>query len=466
MADSPQLARVLGVGDLLWLYLVAIVNLNIVPVVAAEGYRTLELWGIAILCFFLPQGMAVIELAKRMPGEGGLYRWTKQSFGDFHGFLCGWCYWITNMFFVPTLLLYLSGILSYLHGGLGDNRAFFFTLTLALLWSTVIVNIRGLGAGKWINNIGGIGAVASAVVLMGLAAALWSRGFRLPAAADAGSLSHDAPWPTLGMMCLALVGLEIGPVMGDEIRNPDRTIRRGVLCGGVLCAAIYVGSTAALVASISPSNMKVVQGVMEAVDRMSGHLGVHWILLPLAVLMVASVAGTTSAWVSGSARILFVCGLDRYLPKALGRTHQRYGSPHMALTLFGLLTSTILGMSFIGATVKEAYVTLLDLSVALQMVSYVYVFLVLLRVAFSPSTGRASLPAVALRIGAPVGLAATLFGLVMAFVPSHQIGSIWLFELKMISAFLLFLGLARCLFAYYGKRGQTVVLEMLPRGGS
>jgi glutamate:GABA antiporter len=67
--------------------------------------------------------------------------------------------------------------------------------------------------------------------------------------------------------------------------------------------------------------MAVVQGLIQAVDKMSGTLRVGWVLLPLTILMIASIVGSTSAWVSGSARILFVCGLDRYLPKALGRIH-------------------------------------------------------------------------------------------------------------------------------------------------
>jgi len=86
------------------LAVVAVVNLNVVPVIAANGRGTLWLWLAALLFFFLPQGIAVIELSHHMPGEGGAYLWAKHSFGEFHGFLCGWLYWTSNMFFVPTLL--------------------------------------------------------------------------------------------------------------------------------------------------------------------------------------------------------------------------------------------------------------------------------------------------------------------------------------------------------------------------
>src|SRR6202011_1521976 len=119
-----------------------VVNLNIVPVIAVNGFHVIWIWAVALAFFFLPQGISVIELAEHMPGEGGLYLWTKESYGDFHGFLCGWCYWMTNMFFVPSLLLYVTGVTTYIVGGnvaakLNDSRFFFFFLPVALLWITV-----------------------------------------------------------------------------------------------------------------------------------------------------------------------------------------------------------------------------------------------------------------------------------------------------------------------------------------
>jgi len=308
---APSLVRALGVADLTWLYLVAVVNLNIVPVVAADGLRTLWLWAAAILFFFLPQGVAVIELAEQMPGEGGLYLWTKETYGDLHGFLCGWCYWLTNMFFVPSLLFYVTGITAYLGGtafGLGENRLFFFILTNALLWITIIANVRGLGVGKWVNNIGGVGALAIVIVLVGFAGMVVSRGLPIHWSA----LSPERlPLSSIGVVCLGMVGLEIGPVMGDEVRDPRRTFPRAILLGGALCATAYVGSTMSLAIAIPQSEMAVVEGMMQAIDRMSASLHLTWFLAPLAILMIASIVGSTSAWVSGSARILFVSGLDR-----------------------------------------------------------------------------------------------------------------------------------------------------------
>ena len=455
-APAVSLIRALGVGDLTWLYLVAIVNLNIIPVVAAEGLRAVWLWAAAILFFFLPQGIAVLELGERMPGEGGLYLWTKETFGDFHGFLCGWSYWLTNMFFVPSLLFYVTGIPAYLggaHSGLAQNRAFFWLLTNALLWITVLANIRGLGVGKWVNNIGGIGALSIAVSLMVLAGILIARPehaipWRELSLRSAGAL----PFATVGVVCLAMVGLEIGPVMGDEVRNPRRTFPRAILLGGVLSALAYVGSTASLALAVPRSQMLVVEGAMQAIDKMTAILGAAWIMLPLALLMMASIAGSTSAWVSGSARILFVSGLDRYLPQSLGKIHPRYGSPYIALALFGLLASAIIAMSFAGASVQEAYLILLDLAVALQMISYLYLFASLLRRAFSANFTRVYFRRAVLRPASVIGAAMTVFGFAMAFVPSRQISSIWWFELKMVLTLAALLSLGAALFHHYSQR--------------
>src|SRR3984957_11511717 len=114
---ANSLVRALGVSDLTWLYLVAVVNLNVVPVVAVAGFKVVWLWVAAILLFFVPQGIGVIELAEHLPGEGGLYLWTKESYGDFNGFICGWCYWMTNMFFVPSLLFFVAGVTHFIFGG-------------------------------------------------------------------------------------------------------------------------------------------------------------------------------------------------------------------------------------------------------------------------------------------------------------------------------------------------------------
>ncbi len=209
-ANQPHLKRVLGRWDLVLLFVVAVFNLNVVPSIAANGGVTVWLWIISLLLFFWPQGIAVIELAHRYPGEGGVYLWAKEVFGDFHGFLSGWCYWTNNMLYVPTVMLYFVGVSVFVlgpgHQSLADNKAFALAASLLLLILLVVLNIVGLGVGKWVNNLGAIGTGVAAVVLIGLGLIVWLRygttvtaaDFRIPANPDSRSAAHLAGRRGLG----------------------------------------------------------------------------------------------------------------------------------------------------------------------------------------------------------------------------------------------------------------------------
>jgi amino acid transporter len=166
--------------------------------------------------------------------------------------------------------------------------------------------------------------------------------------------------------------------------------------------------------------------------------------------MCAAIAGSVSAWAAGSARIMFVSGLDRYLPASLGKIHPRYNTPHVALIAQGIICTSLIAMSFIGAGVKEAYVTLLDMAVVLQMLSYLYLFAALLAVVRKGE--NLYLKKTTLSFASASGLTATTIGMIVAFIPSHQITSIWTFEAKMVICCTLFLGLATGLFRYYSRR--------------
>ena len=170
--EKPHLRRVLGRWDLVLLFVVAVFNLNVVPSIAANGGVTVCLWILSLLLFFLPQGVTVIELAHRFPGEGGVYLWAKEVFGNFHGFLSGWCYWTNNMLYVPTVLFYFVGVSVFVlgskHESLADNRAFALAASMILLALLVVLNVVGLGVGKWINNLGGLGTGIAAAALIGL----------------------------------------------------------------------------------------------------------------------------------------------------------------------------------------------------------------------------------------------------------------------------------------------------------
>src|SRR5258706_7068137 len=276
--SHPPLKRVLGRFDLVLLFVVAVFNLNVVPSIAANGGVTVWLGIVSLLLFFWPQGIAVIELAHRYPGEGGVYLWAKEVFGDFHGFLSGWCYWTNNMLYVPTVMLYFVGVSVFAmgpgHAALADDKTFAMVASIALLAFLTVLNIIGLGVRKWLNNVGAIGTFVAAAVLIGLGITAWSR-FGTPVTAADFSIPANPKFVlnSFGVICFGLVGLELASVMGDEIRDPQKTLPGAVAWGGVLSGLLYIGATLALLIAVSKGDINVLQGIVQAVCHMASRVG-------------------------------------------------------------------------------------------------------------------------------------------------------------------------------------------------
>src|SRR3984957_12023091 len=453
----PHLIRALGRRDLVLLFVVAVFNLNVVPSIAANGGVTIWLWIISLLLFFWPQGIAVIELAHRYPGEGGVYLWAKEVFGDFHGFLSGWCYWTNNMLYVPTVMLYFVGVSVYVlgpgHQGLADNKFFAATASLTLLALLTFLNILGLGVGKWINNLGAIGTFIAAAVLIGLGIVIWSRfGTTITAADFKVPANSRFVMNSFGVICFGLVGLELASVMGDEIQDPSRTLPGAVTWGGVLSGALYIGATLTLLVAVG-KNVNVLQGIVQAVSHMAGRVGVAWITVPFALMLSLSIAGIGSAWMGGSARIPFVAGLDSYMPSWLGKVHPRYATPHAALIVQAVVSSLLVIMNFFGgAGVQETFQKLLSLAVVLQLVPFLYMFGALLKFSVIEKMPQDQYGRATLFLAGASGLITTTLGIALVFFPAQQITSLFWYEVWMVGMTLLAFGLAAFFFFIYGRR--------------
>jgi glutamate:GABA antiporter len=467
--NAPHLRRVLGRWDLVLLFVVAVFNLNVVPSIATNGGVTIWLWVISLILFFWPQGIAVIELAHRYPGEGGVYLWAKEVFGDFHGFLSGWCYWTNNMMYVPTVMLYFVGVSVFVlgsgHQSLADNKVFALSASLILLIILVVLNVIGLGVGKWINNVGAIGTGIAAAVLIGLGILIWSRfgttvtwaDFQIPA-------NPRFVLNSFGVICFGLVGLELASVMGDEIENPGRILPGAVAWGGVLSGALYIGATLTLLIAVSKQDISVLQGIVQAVSHMAAKVNAAWIVAPFAFLLSVSIAGIGSAWLAGSARIPFVAGLDSYMPSWLGKVHPKYATPYAALIVHAAVSMILVIVNLTGAGVQETFQKLLSLAVVLQLVPFLYMFGALLKIAAAESFEKGRYGKPTLFFAGASGLVTTTLGIALAFFPAQQITSILSYEVWMFGGTLLFVGLAAFFFFVYGRRKAAKLAAMAPVG--
>jgi amino acid transporter len=457
------LHRVLGTWDLVLLNVVAIVGFRWLSTAAQIGPSSLVLWLLGLIGFFIPLALAVLELSSRLPGEGGLYLWSKAAFGDMHGFIAGWTYWISNLVFLPSLLLFSAGIFLHIGGdrwlAYAGNSGYNLSYCLIVLWTATGLGILGLQRSKWLQNIGGIATWIAAALILG-AGALAAYRFGSATTLSVANLMPDfgrlATFSTLAAMALAFSGLELGPILGGEIRDPRRQIPRATLASCIIITAIYICGTAALLVALPSSMIDVIAGIPQALAAIGERIGLPLFGTLTATLVALSTIGGVSAWVTGTARLPYVVGVDRYLPQALARVHPRYGTPHVALLIQGVMATLVLLAAMSGASIHEAFVILVDMTIVTSLLPLLYI-MAALPILRHRAAGRNE--AVFLVPGGTVacwlvgltGFATTLLAIVTSMIPPTDSQNPGLFLLKVVGGSALLVGVG-LMFYRHGQR--------------
>jgi amino acid transporter len=436
--STATLRRELRLRDLVFFDICAIISLRWVAAAAHAGSGSFVLWVVAAIFFFLPSAITVSGLSRRFPEEGGLYIWTKRAFGDQHAFLCGWFYFISNVLYLPSLLLAGISMTTYAFGGIGqrlaEDRAFALPVTLAVLWAAFAANYFGMKVAKWISAFGGsstfiIGAVLAALAIAaGLHYGIATRFELLPKA----NLNTVNFW---SQIAFAFVGLELAPIVSGEIRNPGRDLPRAALISGVLSAAFYISMTAALLVVLNPEGISPMTGVAQAGAASAQKLGAPAISILLGALIGIALVGQLDTWIAGNTRLPYAIGLDRYLPDAFGRIHPRWGSPYVSLLVQAVAATLFLLMAQLGESVRAAYQIMVDMTLIVTFIPFVYIFSAGFRFAS--------------RIAAVSGVAVTLIAIAFAAVPPQEAASTGIFEAKVVGGSVLFAVLGWIVFKRY-----------------
>lgn len=468
---TPQLERALTLRDLVLFNLVAVIGIGWVATAAKAGPSSLTLWLLAGVLFFVPQGLAVIQLSASYPAEGGIYAWTKKEFGEGHGFLCGWCYWINNMLFYPTLLLAGAVSATYIIGqgesGLADKWTYVLPFTLICLALVVVLNVVGVGTGKWLQNTGGVSVYVPGILLVLLG--LYAAATKTPANAltfsqltpDLTNLPLLNLWATIAF---AFAGLELSSTMGHEIHSPRRNLPRSIYISAPLVALIYICGTGSMLWLVPNQQINIVAGPLQAISNGMRDLGRvwWWVASLVALLLTVARIGGLGAWLTGSARVAFVVGLDRYFPPAFARVHPRWRTPHIAILIQAPIAALFLFLSVLGkgTNVERAFLILLDMSLLIYFIPYIYLFICFMVHCHRNKREKSLLVpggATGALIAGVSGLAITLLAMVVALIPPPGTSDIWIHELKLAggSLFLVVVGL----FIYWRAKRKAVSLS-------
>jgi glutamate:GABA antiporter len=391
-AEEPNRPeRVLGFRDLLLFYVVTGISLRWIATAASAGPGSIVIWIGAWLCFYTPLALSVLELSSRYPGEGGLYVWSKRAFGDFSGFMSAWTYWTSNLPYFPAILYFAASNILFIRENawkhFSDNATFYIVFSLLTLSLATLLNIVGLDVGKWLHNVGALAMwiPVGIVIVMGLIA--WHRygsatSFTVHSMTPSTHLNDIIFWSVL---TFALGGCETASFMGDEIKNPRRSIPFALLFAGITVTFCYIAGTAAVLLALPSSEVSNLQGLVQAISKTAARVGFPGIL-PLAAFLIAlSNIGAAGAYLAAVARLPFVAGIDRFLPPAFGMLHSRWKTPWVAL-----LTQFVLGVIFIflgqaGTSVKGAYDVLVSMGVIIYFIPYLYLFAAMIKLQREPA---------------------------------------------------------------------------------
>jgi len=375
-----QLSKEMGFWDVLLFNIATVLGPRWIAAAAYNGTSSISLWIIAALFFFVPSALVINELSSRFPHEGGLYVWSKEAFGDFHGFVAGWCYWVYTVFYFPGLLLASASMSAYVIGENGarleHDRAFLLLVSIGLLLVAVALNLVGLRVGKWLQNAGGACTYLPLLLLVGVAGLLGMRH---------GSVTHFTSanvlptwnWGTVNFwsqIAFAFTGLELVSAMSAEVRDPQRTLPRAVYGAGALIAAMYIVGTLAVLVLVPANEVSATSGVFHAITVGSIALKVGFLGILAAVLVTVGNAGGVGSTVAGIARVPFVVGIDRYLPPAFGKIHPRWKTPYVSILVQAVISGVILLVSQINQSTRDSYQQLVDAAIILYFIPFLYMF--------------------------------------------------------------------------------------------
>jgi amino acid transporter len=431
----------MGLGDLVLAQILCVVGSSWVGVAAKLGRAHALFWLIAISLFYLPLAAVVICLSRRIPLEGGLYRWAQQGFGDFLGFLTAWNLLVYAIINVPSILYVLPTDLYYLIGPSADWLPESHTAVASIIFTAALVislfAIRGLGAAKWLHNIGSVLICLAYVLLLSLPLlAVWN--------------GHPRPYtpfpiqrPALSWFSLAifgqitvggLSGFEYVAIMAGECRGASRTIARSVWLSAPIIALMFILGTSSVLAFVGNAPINLIGPIPQTFSLAFGASGWGSALARFGIfLLLVRAVASASLIFTGLTRLPMTAGWDHLLPDWFSRLHPAWKTPVNSILFMTAMLALLLLLSMLGVRAQETMQLLLNASDVHYGITYVALFALPL---FSAPAFRSGLPPW-LRVVSLAGLLSSLIAVCIAIYPIVGVSSRLSYAAKIAGAVLL-----------------------------
>jgi APA family basic amino acid/polyamine antiporter len=319
-AGGPSLQRSLGLGDAITIGLASMVGAGVfaafAPAAAAAGSGLLI--GLVIAAFVAYcNGTASAQLAAQYPTSGGTYVFGREQLGPWWGFVAGWGFVIGKTASCAAMALTFAAHVA----PDGWQRP----LALLAVISLGSVNYCGVSRTARLARVILVVALISLAVVVS-ACALGGSG-DLSLALPSGSLSSHGVLQSAGLLFFAFAGYARIATMGEEVREPERTIPRAILTALGLTVAIYAVVGMAILSVLGPGGVAAADAPwVEALD-VSGQA---WATPLVRVGAAAASLGALLALMAGIGRTTLAMARENDLPRWLASIHPRFRVPHRA----------------------------------------------------------------------------------------------------------------------------------------
>jgi APA family basic amino acid/polyamine antiporter len=339
---QPGLARRLGTGDAVVIGLGSMVGAGVFAAFgpAARAAGGLLLVGLAIAAVVAYcNATASAQLAAAYPTSGGTYVYGRERLGDWWGFTAGWAFVVGKTASCAAMALTFAGYA--VPGPWWAQRL----AAVAAVLGLAALNYRGVRKTALLTRIlvtATLGALA--VIVGGILVGFVAGGAAGPEAlARLASPVPGAGGPygvlqSAGLLFFAFAGYARIATMGEEVRDPARTIPRAVPIALGAAVAIYaLVGTAALIAA-GPARLAAAPAPLAEAVRAAGLAG----LVPVVAVGAALASlGALLALIAGIGRTSLAMARHRDLPSWLAAVHPRHHVPHHAELALAAVVSTL-----------------------------------------------------------------------------------------------------------------------------
>jgi APA family basic amino acid/polyamine antiporter len=413
---NRQKARALGLTSATGLVIGSIIGTGVFAmpaVLAGAGTSSLVTLGVIAVGAML---LAVMfgQLTKRVPSsDGGLYAYARHEFGDFAGYLTGWCYWIQcwagNAAIISAWVFYVDALFGIHPSGIGN-----WCIALAGLWVPAIVNLAGVRQMAWFQNLT---VVLKFLPLLFVGVVGWffvSVGNFGAFNASAGSV-YDAIGIAAGVALFSFIGVEVAAITAKRVRNPERNVGWASVLGTAASALLYVAVTAVIMGLV-PHHALV--GDTAPFVTAFGTIFTHgaWAGKLVAALAVVSGIGALNGWTLVTTEVSRAVAQDGLFPRAFAWT-DRNDTAWFGIVLAALLPSVLMLWSYTTSTGLKVFTNLVALTVV--TVAIPYLFSACAQLSYLAS-GRRRVQGWALARDATIAGAGVLFSLWVTFAAGYQ----------------------------------------------